>query len=283
MAKRIKYKIGDVFLVPLNEELYGVGRVLRKDHDTVLIELYSMIPIKSVEEYDYAEVSKEEPLVMGWCYDDAVKRGEWQIIDNQEVADKLNMPYFWTFDAGYMKYYIVRGSEESCIARGEEYEIKKEDVVKYHINGIGNEISEKKRYLRRLKEAGIIDLCEADEETQNAETSCCGILDEDVAVDVEAAFMELLDGGCKGKKATKEVLEEFSEELEDEEDRNVVYLALAELQLRENCLQEDIREKALEIIESGADLERWEEAEEKDYESRKAALEELKERLINSR
>ena len=283
MAKRIKYKIGDVFLVPLNEELYGVGRVLRKDHATILIELYRMMPIKSMEEYDYVKISKEKPLVMGWCYDDVIREGRWQIIDNREVPDKLDMPYFWTYDSGYMKYYIVKGSEESCIARGEEYEIKKEDILKYHSNGIGNEITEREMYLICLKEAGIIDLCEEDEETQNAETSCCGILDEDVAADVEAAFMELIDGGCKGEKATKEILEEFSEELEDEEDRNVVYLALAELQLGENCLQEDIREKALEIIESGADLERWEEAEEKDYKSRKAALDDLKERLINSR
>ena len=283
MAKRIKYKIGDVFLVPLNEELYGVGRVLRKDHATILIELYKMMPIKSMEEYDYVKISKEKPLVMGWCYDDAVRKGEWQIIDNREVPDKLDMPYFWSYDSGYMKYYVRKGSEESCIARGERYEIKKEDLIKYHVNGIGNEISEKKRYLRQLKEAGIIDLCEAEKQPQNTESSCYGILDEDVAADVEAAFMELLEEGIKGEKATKEILEEFSEELEDEEDRNVVYLALAELQLGENCLQEDIREKALEIIESGADLERWEEAEEKDYESRKAVLNDLKERLINSR
>lgn len=283
MAKRIKYKIGDVFLVPLNEELYGAGRVLRKDHDTVLIELYKMMPVKSVEEYDYVKVSKEKPLVMGWCYDDAIKKGEWQIIDNREVPDKLDMPYFWSYDSGYMKYYVRKGSEESCIARGERYEIKKEDILKYHSNGIESEISEKWRYLRCLKEAGIIDLCEAEEQPQNTESSCCGILDEDVAADVEAAFMELLEEGIKGEKATKEILEEFSEELKDEEDRNVVYLALVELQLRENCLQEDIREKALEIIESGADLERWEEAEEKYYESRKAALDDLKERLINSR
>ena len=258
--------------------------MLRKDHDTVLIELYNMLPIKNEEEYDYLKITKEQPLVIGWSYDDALKKGEWKIIDNQIVADKLDMPYFWSQDAGNMKYYITKGSEDSCIARGEQYEIKKEDIFKYHINGIGNEISEKRSYIRRLKEAGIIDLQEEKaEEPQEQETTGCGILDEDVAADVEAAFMELLDDGGNGEKATTKLLKEFREELEDEEDVNVVYLALAELQFRENCLQENIKEKALDIIESGADLERWKEAEEKDFKARKAALNGLKERLINNR
>ena len=270
-------------MIPLNEELYGVGRVLRKDHDTVLIEMYRIKPFNDISEYQYKNMINEPPFPMEWCYDGGIKSGEWKIIDNQPVPDKLEMPYFWTRDVGYDKYYISKGTETSYRTVSECIEISKEDVYKYAAAGIGSEGYVQKIYIRRLKEAGIIDLQEEKaEEPQEQETTGCGILDEDVAADVEAAFMELLDGGGNGEKATIKLLKEFREELEDEEDVNVVYLALAELQLRENCLQENIKEKALDIIESGADLERWKEAEEKDFRAREAALNELKERLINS-
>ena len=282
MAKRIKYKIGDVFLIPISDKLSGVGRVLRKNMSTILIEMYQMKPIKNIHEYRRENILSSKPLVIHWCYDDGIKSGIWQIVDYQEVPDKIEMPYFWTQDAGNGKYFISKGTESSFRTDAKYIEISKEETYQYETEGIGNEISEVKRYIRRLTEAGLLEVSRK-EENQGIKVKEMKILDEDVAADVEAAFMELLEEGIKGEKATKEILEEFSEELEDEEDRNVVYLALAELQLGENCLQEDIREKALEIIESGADLERWEEAEEKDYESRKAVLDDLKERLINSR
>ena len=282
MARRIKYKIGDVFLIPLTEELYGVGRVLRKCYDTILIELYSMNPIKNVSEYKYENVSVNKPLVIHWCYDDGIRLGLWKIVDNQPVPEKIDMPYFWTQDAGNGKYFISKGTEDSFRTEAEHIEISKKETYQYETEGIGNEISEVKRYIRRLKEAGLIEV-ENEEENQETAVQEMGILDEDVAADVEAVFMEALDSGCSGKKATKTVLKEFSEELEDEEDRNVVYLALAELQLRENCLEEDIKKQALDIIESGADLERWQEAEEKDLKNRETVLNELKERLINSK
>ena len=219
---------------------------------------------------------------MGWCYNDGLKSGSWEIIDYQPVPEQLEMPYFWGQDAGDMKYYIRKGTEKVLETVGERIEISKEDILKYSGAGIGSEGYEQKIYIRRLTEAGLL---QAENEEANQETAVqeMGILDEDVAADVEAVFMEALESGCSGKKATKTVLKEFSEELEDEEDRNVVYLALAELQLRENCLEEDIKKQALDIIESGADLERWQEAEEKDLKNRETVLNELKERLINSK
>ena len=280
MGKRIKYKIGDVFLIPLTEELYGVGRVMRKDYDTVLIETYQILPLKDSSEYAYEKMLQKPPFPMGWCYNDGLKSGSWEIIDYQPVPEQLEMPYFWGQDAGDMKYYIRKGTEKVLETVGERIEISKEDILKYSGAGIGSEGYEQKIYIRRLTEAGLL---QAENEEANQETAVqeMGILDEDVAADVEAVFMEALESGCSGKKATKTVLKEFSEELEDEEDRNVVYLALAELQLRENCLEEDIKKQALDIIESGADLERWQEAEEKDLKNRETVLNELKERLIN--
>ena len=106
MAKRIKYKIGDVFLIPISDKLSGVGRVLRKNMSTILIEMYQMKPIKNIHEYRRENILSSKPLVIHWCYDDGIKSGIWQIVDYQEVPDKIEMPYFWTQDAGNGKYFI---------------------------------------------------------------------------------------------------------------------------------------------------------------------------------
>ena len=48
MGKKIKYKIGDIFIVPLEENLNGAGRILKIDESTVFIELYHMKPVKEI-------------------------------------------------------------------------------------------------------------------------------------------------------------------------------------------------------------------------------------------
>ncbi|NLD46555.1 MAG: hypothetical protein GX660_05075 [Clostridiaceae bacterium] len=156
MAKRIRYKIGDIFLVPLENDLNGVGRVLKNDQATIFIELYKIKPIRDVSEFDFEEAIKNKPLVMKWCYDDGVRKGEWTIFDNKPVDEEIDMPYFWSQDCGNWKYFIRKGTSDSFDTAGERIEISKEDIDKYEPYGIGNEISERNRYMRRLKQAGLL-------------------------------------------------------------------------------------------------------------------------------
>ena len=61
----------------------------------------------------------------------------------------------------------------------------------------------------------------------------------------------------------------------------IIWLALAALQLQRKELQPNVREHALAVIDSGADLSRWEaEGKPEDIEGRKRVLEELKSRLV---
>lgn len=156
MAKKVRYKIGDIFLVPLENNLKGVGRVLKNNAATVFIELYRIRPINKAYEFIYEEVVKEKPIVMTWCYDDALRKGMWEIIDNKPVEKELEMPYFWTQDAGDKKFYIRKGTNDSHRTYGERIEITKEDINKYESYGIGNEISERNKYIKRLHEVGLI-------------------------------------------------------------------------------------------------------------------------------
>lgn len=156
MAKRIRFKIGDLFLVPLEDNLKGVGRVLIIDQATVFIELYCIKPISDICEFNYEEAIKEKPIVMHWCYDDGLIKGEWQIIDNKPIEGEIEIPYFWTQDAGDKKYYIRKGTNNSYETFGDRIEISKDDIYKYEPYGIGNQISERNRYIRKLREAGLM-------------------------------------------------------------------------------------------------------------------------------
>ncbi len=108
-----------------------------------------------------------------------------------------------------------------------------------------------------------------------------GIFDNDVAADVRAAFEEALSSTPNITTATKRVLNQFINEVEDEDDRVHVYLALAFLQLELGGLQPDVRDEALQIIRSGQDLTRWEESEASILDERKRILQGLERKLTS--
>lgn len=106
------------------------------------------------------------------------------------------------------------------------------------------------------------------------------ILDDDIAMDVQSEFSDLIDEGYSVKEATKQILQSYEEELEDEDDGSIIYLTLALLQLEQDEVEAKIKKKALDIIEEGLGLDRWEEAGEEVYQERLAVLSGLKERLL---
>lgn len=111
-----------------------------------------------------------------------------------------------------------------------------------------------------------------------------GIFDDDTSCDVRDSFIEYLDEGNTVEEATELVLEEYLDEFDPEEDLDVmslVYIALSAIQMKKNCLKEQVRKTTINLIEKGGDLELWEDADPEDYEKRKEVLGEFKEKLIN--
>ncbi|MEI4803987.1 MarR family transcriptional regulator [Bacillus sp. FJAT-51639] len=111
-----------------------------------------------------------------------------------------------------------------------------------------------------------------------------GIFDDDTTCDVRDEFIDYLEEGKTPKEATQTILEEYLDEFNTDDDLEVmslVYIGLASIQLEKNCIQEQVRKNAIELIERGADLELWEEADENDYEERKKVLSEFKQKLLN--
>lgn len=103
---------------------------------------------------------------------------------------------------------------------------------------------------------------------------------DDVALDVKDEYKDNLRRGKTNEEAMQEIIDKYQELLEDEEDRGVFWLALADTQWNLGRLDEQVKEHALEVIELGTDLKRWE-SNEKLYNKRKEILEKLKEKLLS--
>jgi hypothetical protein len=83
------------------------------------------------------------------------------------------------------------------------------------------------------------------------------IFSDDVACDVRDSYRDLLSNGCSAKEATKQLLNEFKQEIKDYDDGPVFWLALANLQWQYGRLEEPVKAKALELIDSGEALKQW--------------------------
>lgn len=103
---------------------------------------------------------------------------------------------------------------------------------------------------------------------------------DDVALDIKDEYKDNLRRGKTNEEAMQEIIDKYQELLEDEEDRGVFWLALADTQWNLGRLDEQVKEQALEVIELGTDLKRWE-VNEKLYNKRKEILEKIKEKLLS--
>ena len=107
------------------------------------------------------------------------------------------------------------------------------------------------------------------------------ILSDDIAEDIKLLYKDLLANEYSNEEASRIVIEEYKNELDDEE--TIVFgLVFSSIQWKLGRLQENVKQKALQIIESGADLARWEE-EPKLQKKREAVLNKLREQLHSPR
>jgi len=106
------------------------------------------------------------------------------------------------------------------------------------------------------------------------------IFSDDLASDIKLRFRNKIGSGKSSTEATDELLDEYEEEVNDSEESSVFWLSLASTQWNLGRLLENVKQKALEIIENGQDLERWNENE-KEKNKRKKVLDKLKIQLLS--
>ena len=106
-----------------------------------------------------------------------------------------------------------------------------------------------------------------------------GIFDDDITLDLKDVFEEYIEEGLSVPETTKRTLEKHPWRFKVDDPR--VYLAIASLQIEHGELQNNIKQAALNIIESGKDIEAWKGDGKRALESRKKVLNELKSKLQN--
>lgn len=102
-----------------------------------------------------------------------------------------------------------------------------------------------------------------------------GIFQDDTACDLRDDYRDYLGQGLSGPAATERILADFKSSLADPSEAGVIWLALAATQWKLGRLDPEILAHALEVIDSGADLKRWN-VDPKDLSKRKALLEKLR-------
>ena len=84
------------------------------------------------------------------------------------------------------------------------------------------------------------------------------IFSDDFACDIRDEFKEFIGDGMTSEQATSLLTNEYSESLNDDDEYSVFWLSLAAIQWKTGRLLESVKQKAIEIIETGSDLHRWE-------------------------
>lgn len=108
-----------------------------------------------------------------------------------------------------------------------------------------------------------------------------GIFSDDFASDLKSEFRNHIGDGKTSEEATDLLLNEYSQEVNDYDNKSVFWLSLAATQWNCGRLIEKVKTKAIEIIDKEADLKKWE-YDPKLFKRRREVLLKLKKQLLSS-
>lgn len=102
---------------------------------------------------------------------------------------------------------------------------------------------------------------------------------DDLAADLRGEFRDLIGEGLNPTAAVNRLKAEYKSSLKDTDEAPVFWLAIADTGWRLGRLDEEARQNALRVIESGKDLARWETSE--DRGKRQRVLDKLHAQLLS--
>lgn len=110
-------------------------------------------------------------------------------------------------------------------------------------------------------------------------TAGTGLFDDDTACDVRDDFVHLLATAGDPAAATRSLIETWAAAIADIDEGPVFWLALAATQWKYGCLSADVRSRAIDVIDGGSDLSRWQGSAHR--KRRETVLRELREKLLS--
>jgi hypothetical protein len=84
-----------------------------------------------------------------------------------------------------------------------------------------------------------------------------GLFSDDLAADVRDMYMELLREGVPDTDATDRLIAAWRESIEETDEADVFWFALAATQAKVGRLEDRVRDKAIEALNDGTDLAEW--------------------------
>jgi hypothetical protein len=84
-----------------------------------------------------------------------------------------------------------------------------------------------------------------------------GLFQDDTACDIRDNYKDHLGNGLTGPEATARILTEYKSSLDDPHEAGIVWLALAAAQWKHGRLEPATLANAVDVIDSGSDLQRW--------------------------
>jgi hypothetical protein len=88
-------------------------------------------------------------------------------------------------------------------------------------------------------------------------TSGTALFSDDTASDVRRDFLDLLRRGLTSEQAVEVLKRDWSASIADADDGPTFWLALAATEWAYGCLDDAVKRRAIEVIDSGDDLARW--------------------------
>lgn len=107
------------------------------------------------------------------------------------------------------------------------------------------------------------------------------LFSDDVAYDVKEYYMNCLREQMSAKEAEDAVTRYFDEYLSNTDDGPIVILALADTAWHVGRLSDDLKKAAINIIDMGKGMERWEGLGEKFAQKRRDSLKKIKKKLLS--
>ncbi|MFB9273929.1 Imm26 family immunity protein [Cohnella cellulosilytica] len=154
MKKKVKFQVGDIFLIPFEDGRFGAGRILKRDEATVFVELYKMKPLNDPSQFDLNHIIANEAIAKMWCYDEGMLKGEWKVVGHKLVELPVIMPDFWKKSA-YGKYYLIPGADTHEGDIDQMREVQQEEIKNASPYGIGYPGYVEKVYVKKLKEIDL--------------------------------------------------------------------------------------------------------------------------------
>jgi hypothetical protein len=280
--KKLPYREGDWFAVPLPEGDYVVGLVARMDRKGTILGYFfcprhEQLPTMK----DIVHLSTSDVVLVGLCGDLGILEGRWIIIGRVEPWNRSEwpLPAFALISVDKKRAWRVQYNEDDLTEVVRMRKTRPEEVDHLPEDGLYGAGAIEIRLSQLLPSSkGISSSSSNSEERELLEAD---IFDIDIAFDVRDTFEDALTEGLDVPAATERVLNEFKDQIRDLDDGPIIYLALSALQLEHGVLQPKIKEQALRIITAGHLLERLEDP--TDRAVRQQVLEQLQARLSASR